>query len=107
MPLVGLCLNFIKFEWLMTSLLRHLSFLQTIIHILNFIESTNFVLGTNVQQNKVHLMIQVKVTLAYANTFTKFHHNPTHIYGDIDFRSRTDGQRRGERERERATLNRT
>ena len=47
----------------MTSLWRHLSFLQTIVHISNSIEPTNFVLGTDTQQYKVHLMIKMKVTL--------------------------------------------
>ena len=47
----------------MTSLWRHLSFLQTIVHISNSIEPKNFVLGTNTQQNNVHLMIKMKVTL--------------------------------------------
>ena len=46
-PLVVLCLNFIKIEWVMTSLWRPLSFLQTIVHISNSIEPINFVLGTN------------------------------------------------------------
>ena len=54
-PLVDLCLNFIKIEWEMTSLWCHLSFLQTIVHISNSIEPTNFVLGTNTHQNNVHL----------------------------------------------------
>ena len=47
----------------MTSLWRHLSFLETIVHISNSIEHTNFILGTNTQQHDVHLMIKVKVTL--------------------------------------------
>ena len=38
----------------MTSLCRHLRFLQTIVHISNFIEPTNFVLGTNTQQHNVN-----------------------------------------------------
>ena len=62
-PFVNLFLNFIKIEWVMTSLWRHLSFLQTIVHISNSIEPTNFVLGTNTQQHNVHLMIKLKVTL--------------------------------------------
>ena len=41
----------------MTSLWRHLSFLQTIVHISNYIEHTNFILGTNKQQHDVQLMI--------------------------------------------------
>ena len=45
----------------MTSLWRHLSFLQTIVS--NSIEPTNFILGTNTQQHNVHLMIKMKVTL--------------------------------------------
>ena len=55
--------NFIKLEREMTSLWRHLSFLQTIVHISNSIKPTNFVLGTNTQQYNVHLMIKMKVTL--------------------------------------------
>ena len=47
----------------MTSLLRHLIFLQTIVHISNSIEPTNFILGTNTQQHNVHLMIKMKVTM--------------------------------------------
>ena len=47
----------------MTSLWRHLSFLQAIFHISNSIEPTNFVLRTNTQQHNVHLMIKMKVTL--------------------------------------------
>ena len=39
------------------------SFLQTIVHISNSIEPTNFILGTNVQLHKVHLVIRWKVTL--------------------------------------------
>ena len=42
----------------MTSMWRHGSFLQT-----NSIEPTNFILGTNTQENNVHLMIKMKVTL--------------------------------------------
>ena len=50
----------------MTSLWHHLSFLQTVFHISNSIEPTNFVLGTNTQQYayNVHLLIKMKVTLA-------------------------------------------
>ena len=62
-PLVDLCSNLIKLEWEMRSLWRHLSFLQTIVHISNSIEPTNFVLGTNTQQYNVHLIIKLKVTL--------------------------------------------
>ena len=47
----------------MTSLWRHLSFLQTVVHISNSIEPTNFVLETNTQQYNVHLMIKMKVIL--------------------------------------------
>ena len=47
----------------MTSIWRHLSFLQTIVHNSNSIEPTNFVLGTNTQQHNIHLMIKMKVTL--------------------------------------------
>ena len=47
----------------MTSLWRHSSFLQTIVHISNTIEPTNFVLGTNTQQYNAHLIIKMKVTL--------------------------------------------
>ena len=46
MPLVDLCLNLLRFEWVMTSLWRHLSVQQTIVHISNYIEPTNFILGT-------------------------------------------------------------
>ena len=45
---------------IMTSFI---GFLQTIVHISNSIEPKNFVLGTNTQQYKVHLMIKLKVTL--------------------------------------------
>ena len=38
------------------------SFLHTIVHISIAIELTNFILGNNIQQHKVHLMIEVKVT---------------------------------------------
>ena len=37
--LVDLCLNFIKMEWVITSLWRHLSFLQTIVNILKFYQT--------------------------------------------------------------------
>ena len=47
----------------MTSLRRHLSYLQTIVYISNSIEPTNFVLGTNTQQYNVHLIIKMNVTL--------------------------------------------
>ena len=40
-----------------------ISFLQTIVHISNSIEHTNFILNTNIQQHDVHLMIKMKVTL--------------------------------------------
>ena len=40
---------------------------QTIVHISNCIEPANFILGTNIQQHKVYLMIKVKVTLTYAD----------------------------------------
>ena len=66
MPLVDLFLNLIRFEWAMTSLRRHLNFLQTFVHISNSIEPTNFILGTNVQLHKVHVLIRVKVTLTEA-----------------------------------------
>ena len=36
---------------------------------------------------------------ASSNTSTKFHQNSTHSYRDIGFKSRTDRQSRGERER--------
>ena len=56
-----------KFEknvkWVIMSLWRHSSFQQTIVHISNSIAPTNFILGTNIQQYEVHLMIKVKVTL--------------------------------------------
>ena len=57
----------------MTSLQRHLSFLKTIVHILNCIEPTNFVLGTNTQQHNVHLglMIKIKVTLTDDEVYKK------------------------------------
>ena len=38
-------------------------FLQTIVHISNSIEPTNFVLRTNTQQHNIHLMVNMKVTL--------------------------------------------
>ena len=38
-------------------------FFQTIVHISNFIEPTNFVHGTNTQQYNVHLIIKKKVNL--------------------------------------------
>ena len=56
-------LNFIKIEWVMTSLWRHLSFPETIVHISNSVEPTNFILGINIQQHNVHLMIKMNVTL--------------------------------------------
>ena len=64
-PLVDLCSNFIKIELMMTSLWRHLSFLQTriIVHISYSIEPTHFVLRTNTQQHNVHLITKIKVTL--------------------------------------------
>ena len=43
-----------------------LSFQHTIFHILNSIEPINFILGTDVQIHKVHLLIRVKVTLTEA-----------------------------------------
>ena len=48
-PVVDLCLICIKFKWKMTSLWRHSNFLQTIVHISNSIEHTQFILGTNTQ----------------------------------------------------------
>ena len=36
---------------------------HTIFHILNSIEPINFILGTDVQIHKLHLLIRVKVTL--------------------------------------------
>ena len=62
-PLVNLCLDNIKIEWVMTLLWRHLSFLQTIVHISKSIKPTNFVLGTNTHQHNVHLMMKMKMTL--------------------------------------------
>ena len=59
---VDLCLNLIRFEWVVTSLWRHLSFLQTIVYISNSIEPTDFILGTKVQPNKAHSMTQVPMT---------------------------------------------
>ena len=47
----------------MTSSWRHLIFLQTIDHISNSIEPTNFVLETITQQHSVHLRIKMNVTL--------------------------------------------
>ena len=32
------------------------------VHISNSIEPTNFILGTNIQEHKLHLMIEVNVT---------------------------------------------
>ena len=40
----------------------HLNF----VHISIFIESKNFILGTNIQQDKVHLFVKVQVTLTDA-----------------------------------------
>ena len=48
MPLVDSHLNFITNEWVVTSLWRHLSFLQTIFKISISIHTTNFILGTNI-----------------------------------------------------------
>ena len=46
-----------------TSLWRHLFFLQTIVKISIYIEPTNFILGTSIQQHKVHLVVRVQMTL--------------------------------------------
>ena len=62
-PTLDLCLNFIKIEWVLTSLRHHLSFLLTIVHNPNSIETTNFVLGTNTQQPSIILIIKMNVTL--------------------------------------------
>ena len=61
MPLVYLSLNFIKIELMMTSFKVFSK--QLIVNISNFIELANFILGTKIQQHKVHIMIKVKVTL--------------------------------------------
>ena len=61
--MVDLFLHLVKIELVMTSLLRPLSFLQTIVHISISIETTNFKLGTDIQHYKVHLIIRVQVTL--------------------------------------------
>ena len=45
-----------KFEWKMTSLWCHLSFLQTIVHISISVEPTKNIRGTNIQQHNVHLI---------------------------------------------------
>ena len=37
-------------------------FLQTIVYILKSFEPTNFILGTNIQQNEVHTMIKATLT---------------------------------------------
>ena len=61
--LVRFLFKFHKIRWEMTSLWHHLSYLQTIVHISNSIEPTNFVLGTNTQQHNVYLISKMKVTL--------------------------------------------
>ena len=44
-PLVDLCLNFIKIEWMMTSFWHHLRFLSTIVHLwISFTSKIRFVL---------------------------------------------------------------
>ena len=63
MPSVDLYSNFKKIELAVTSWSRHLSVLQNIVYIPKYIEPTIFKLGTNIQQQKVHLMIKVMVTL--------------------------------------------
>ena len=42
------------------------TFHQTIAYISNSIELTNFILGTNIQQHKVHLIVRVQMTLTDA-----------------------------------------
>ena len=63
MHLVDLCLNLIRFQWVLTQLWRHLSFLQTMVHSSNSIEPTNFILGTNVHVHNMDITwrSQVKV----------------------------------------------
>ena len=63
MAFADLYFNFIKIKWVMTSWWRHLMFLYTNVHISNSTEPTNFILGTNIQQHKMHLMIKVQVIL--------------------------------------------
>ena len=56
-------INYIKF--VMMSLWRYSSFLQTIVYVSNFNEPTDFIHGTNIHY-KVHLVIRVQVTLTDA-----------------------------------------
>ena len=100
MPLVDLCLNFIKIKQMMTSLWHHLSFLQTIVHISNSIEPTILILDATVLQRKVHLiiwpcqmlkfidecqislkseLISQAITLTYIITGTKVQYNKQHL----------------------------
>ena len=54
------------FEFNKIRMVRHLSFLQTYVRISNFIEPANFILGTNIQHHKVHVMMKVEVILTDA-----------------------------------------
>ena len=74
MPFVDLCFNLIRFERVMTSLGRHLSFLKTIVHISNSIELKNFILGTKTQQHDFHLMINLQDGKAQQLYFKSPHH---------------------------------
>ena len=58
MPLADMDLNFIEIELMISLLLRHLIFLQPMVHISNSTEHTIVILGTNIQLHKVHLMIK-------------------------------------------------
>ena len=58
--LVDLCMKFIKIKWVMTSLWHHLSFPETNVHISNSNEITNFIFGTNIQQNKMIKRLKCK-----------------------------------------------
>ena len=56
----ALGINMFEFEKIRMGddvIVTSLSFLQTIVHISNSIEPTNFILGINVQLHKVHLLI--------------------------------------------------
>ena len=109
-----LFLNFIKVEWVMTSLWRHLRLLQAIVHISSSVEPTNFVLGTNAQQHNVHSMIKMRFTLTddeghrrrsnvtkmnywsyLANYYTHRHHTWYNTISDIKWHKRfwLQGQR--------------
>ena len=51
--MVDLCLNFMKIEWVMTSLLRYLTFLQTIVHMqLHFLKVVVIFSGDQSERQK-------------------------------------------------------